>query len=394
MLRKITLIFLLCHGLALFSQKFEGLAPVPPMGWNSWNHFNCDGISEQVIMEVADAMVGSGLKEAGYQYIVIDDCWQVGRDTLGNIIADPEKFPSGIKALADYIHDRGLKFGIYSCAGTRTCQGRPGSRGYEFQDARTYASWGVDFLKYDWCNTGTQDAISSYTLMRDAIYKAGRPMVFSLCEWGLSKPWLWADRVGHLWRTTGDIRNNWDIPDAKEGKVWGGGVIINLDMQHQLDPFGGPDGWNDPDMLEIGNGELTEEEAKSQFSLWSMLAAPLMAGNDLRNMDPVTTEILTNREVIQIDQDPLGISAKKVIDDGEFEVYLKPLQEGALAVCFFNREDVGVDVEFDWKRLEIDPGYMIRDLWGQEFLGGTKNKLIKYIPAHGVFHLRLIPGNK
>ncbi len=239
-LLSLLLFSLLMHASA---QKFEGLALTPPMGWNSWNYFRCDGISETVIMEMADTMVSTGMKDAGYQYIIIDDCWQVGRDAQGEIIADPEKFPSGMKSLIDYVHGKDLKFGIYSCAGTQTCQERPGSRGYEFQDARTYAQWGVDYLKYDWCHTGSQDAIASYTLMRDAIFAAGRPMVFSICEWGLSEPWLWARDVGHLWRTTGDIRNNWDIPDAKEGKVWGGGVIINLDMQHLLDEYSGPDGW-------------------------------------------------------------------------------------------------------------------------------------------------------
>lgn len=374
-----------------FSQKFEGLAKTPPLGWNSWNYFNCDGISEQVIMEIADAMVNSGMKDVGYEYVVIDDCWQVGRNEDGSIIVDPEKFPSGMKALADYIHAKGLKFGVYSCAGTMTCQNRPGSRGYEYQDARTYAEWGVDFLKYDWCNVGRQDAIASYTTMRDAIYKAGRPIVFSICEWGLSKPWLWAKDVGHLWRTTGDIRNNWDIPDAKEGKVWGGGVIVNFDMQHLLEKYSGPDGWNDPDMLEIGNGALTVEESKSQMSLWAMLAAPLMAGNDLRNMDETTKMILTNHEVIEIDQDPLGKSAKKAIDDGEFEVFVKSLANNEFSVCFFNRENKEVEIDFDWKRIDISANYQIRDLWQHKDIGKTNKNFKSKIAEHGIVHLRLKP---
>ena len=196
-----------------------------------------ENVSEKLIKEMADAMVTSGMRDAGYQYLVIDDCWQIDRDAQGNILPDPQRFPSGMKALADYVHSKGLKFGLYSDAGTLTCQKRPGSRGYEFQDARQYAAWGVDYLKYDWCSTSTQNAPASYSIMRDALAKAGRPIVFSICEWGTSKPWLWAGNVGNMWRTTGDIRNNWDIPDAKEGKVWGGGVVINLDMQQNLERF-------------------------------------------------------------------------------------------------------------------------------------------------------------
>ncbi len=395
-------------------QKFEGLAETPPMGWNSWNCFACEGINEQVIMEIADAMEESGMKEAGYEYIVIDDCWQTGREADGTITADPDKFPSGMKALADYIHSKGLKFGIYSDAGRGTCQNRPGSRGYEFQDARTYAAWGVDFLKYDWCNTGTQNAQASYQLMRDALYQAGRPVLFSMCEWGLSQPWLWAKDVAHMWRTTGDIRNNWDIPDAKEGKVWGGGVIVNLDMQQGLEEFAGPGGWNDPDMLYVGNGVLTEEEDRAHFSLWCMLSAPLMTGNDLRYMPESTRALLTNRELIAIDQDPLGKQGFKIKDYGEFEVYYKPLQNDDIAVCLFNRFDFPVHVELDWttlnpvvfinnKKFEIkthdiidrkdvglDGNYKIRDLWKKQFIGDTGTKLKTDILKHDVLVVRLV----
>jgi alpha-galactosidase len=384
------ILILVLSGKFLFAQKFDNLAPEPPMGWNSWNYFNCDGINEEVIMEIADAMVSSGMQEVGYEYIVIDDCWQVGREEDGTIIADPDKFPSGIKSLADYIHSKGLKFGIYSCAGTQTCQERPGSRGYEFQDARTYAEWGVDFLKYDWCHTGTQDAISSFTLMRDALYKTGRPIVFSICEWGVSKPWTWAKDVGHLWRTSGDIRNNWDTPDAKKGKIWGGGVIINLDLQQGLEEFSGPDGWNDPDMLEVGNGKLTYEESKSHFSLWAMLSSPLMAGNDLRNMSDATIQILTNKDIIAINKDSLGETALKVIDDGEFEVFLKTLADGNYSVALFNREDYAVDKIFDWKDLKLTGRYRIKDLWEDKDCGTTDDKFSGNIPCHGIKHFKLI----
>lgn len=397
--------------LNLSAQKFERLAINPPMGWNSWNCFNCDGINEKTIMEIVDAMVQSGMQDVGYEYIVIDDCWQVGRETDGTIIADPVKFPSGIKALADYVHSRGLKFGLYSDAGTNTCAGRPGSRGYEFQDARTYAGWGVDFLKYDWCNTNEQNAKASYELMRDALYKAGRPVLFSMCEWGLSKPWLWAKDVAQIWRTTGDIRNNWTQPDAKEGKVWGGGIMIILDMQQGLEEYAGSGHWNDPDMLEIGNSVLTEAEERSHFSLWCMLSAPLMAGNDIRSMSESTRKILTNSELIAIDQDPLGKQGYKIKDYGEFEIYFKPLQNGDVAICFFNRFDYSVNIELDWenlmaiiykdgkaldlpleinrKNIVLEGLFKVNDLWGGKFIGDTNQPLKADISKHDVLVVRL-----
>ena len=245
----------------LLAQKFD-VARTPPMGWNSWNKYACN-VSETLIMGMADAMVSSGMKDAGYDYIVIDDCWQVARDENGEIVVDKDRFPHGMKYVADYVHSKGLKFGIYSCAGKLTCQGRPGGLGHEYQDARTYARWGVDYLKYDWCNSSTQDAKSSYTNMRDALYTAGRPIVFSICEWGSNKPWEWAGSVGHLWRTTGDISDSWNS-------------MINIfNLQKGLARYAGPGKWNDPDMLEIGNGGMTTEEYKTHFSLWCMLAAPL-----------------------------------------------------------------------------------------------------------------------
>jgi alpha-galactosidase len=408
-IRILLIFFLSIFGLAK-AQKFDNVALTPPMGWNSWNSFACN-VTEKTIRDAADALVSSGMQKAGYEYVVIDDCWQIGRDSLGFITADAKKFPSGIKALADYIHSRGLKFGIYSCAGRMTCQNRPGSRGHEFQDALTYAKWGVDFLKLDWCNSDGQDAKESYSLMRDALYAAGRPIVLSLCEWGLSKPWEWAGNVGHLWRTTGDIRNNWNIPDAKQGKCWGGGVEIILDMQEGLETYAGPGHWNDPDMLEVGNHELTEGENRAHFSLWCMLAAPLMAGNDLNHMDEAIAAILTNKEVIAIDQDALGRQGFKIKDYGEFEVYYKPLQNGDIALCFFNRYNDTIKVDWDfrtmsgafWKqnkrltlhptidRSEIKPdaGYDLYDLWKKKIIGNTMSHFIAEIPAHNVEMLRL-----
>lgn len=274
------------------------------MGWNSWNKFGCN-VDETLIRNVADNMVSSGLKDAGYEYLVIDDCWQVGRDAQGNIIPDPKKFAGGIKALADYVHSKGLKFGIYSDAGTGTCQNRPGSRGYEFQDARQYAAWGVDYVKYDWCNHSTQNSEASYSIMRDALAKSGRPIVFSLCEWGSTKPWLWAKDVGNLWRSTGDIINKWSGSEK-----WGGnGVVQILAMVDGTESYAGPGHWNDPDMLEVGNGVLTDTEARAHFSMWCILAAPLMAGNDIRSMNAETKAILTQKDLIAIDQDPPGYKA-------------------------------------------------------------------------------------
>jgi len=371
------------------AQKFENLAQTPPMGWNSWNKFACDGINETVIREVADAMVSTGMRDAGYQYIVIDDCWQVSRDSAGNIVADAVKFPHGIKALADYIHSKGLKFGIYTCAGRNTCAGRPASQGYEWQDARQYAAWGVDYLKEDWCNTGTENAQSAYTLMRDALYKAGRPIVFSLCEWGTNKPWHWAAGVGHLWRTCGDIGNNWSYMEADNGTAYGGSVIANLDLQRGLEQYAGPGHWNDPDMLEVGNGGLTAEEERSHFSIWCMLAAPLMAGNDLRSMSAETRTILTNREVIQLDQDPLGRQASAVSIKEDLEVFVKPLQGGDTAVCLFNRGDQPKKLDFAWKDYKIGGGLRLRDLWKHQDAGTTDVPFRATIGRHEVIVLRL-----
>lgn len=410
-MRTLIVIISLTIAFSANGQKFENLAPTPPMGWNSWNKFECN-VNEKLVREAADALVSSGMKDAGYEYVVIDDCWQISRDAQGFIQADPQKFPSGIKALADYIHAKGLKFGIYSCAGRKTCANRPGSRGHEFQDAVSYASYGVDFLKLDWCNSDGQNAVESYTLMRDALFAAGRPIVLSMCEWGLNKPWEWASGVAQLWRTTGDIQNNWNISDSKMGKCWAGGVTINLDMQQGLEEFAGPNHWNDPDMLEVGNGGLTESESRAHFSLWCMLAAPLFAGNDLKNMDQVTKEILTNSELIAIDQDPLGKQGFKIKDYGEFEIFYKPLQNGDIALCLFNRFDYTIGVELDWKTLsaklskegkvlelqpkidrkeiQLEGTYLVRNLWNRQKAGTTEQNLKNEITSHDVAVFRLI----
>ncbi|MCD4746034.1 MAG: glycoside hydrolase family 27 protein [Bacteroidales bacterium] len=384
-MKKIILLLMVLFSSVIYAQENVKIALTPPMGWNSWNKFGCD-VDENMIKEMADAMVNSGMKDAGYEYIVIDDCWQVSRDSLGNIIADTERFPSGIKALADYVHSKGLKFGIYSDAGMKTCQGRPGSRGYEYQDARTYAGWGVDYLKYDWCNHSTQNAKASYSLMKNAIVKSGRPIVFSICEWGTNKPWLWGKEAGgNLWRTTGDILNCWDCTTD-----WGGmGWIKILDLQNGLESYAGPGHWNDPDMLEVGNGGLNDTECIAHFSLWCMLAAPLMAGNDLRDMSESITEILTNKEVIAIDQDVLGKQGYKIRDDGDFEVWYKPMESENIAICFLNRSTNAKEINIDWNSLDIKNNYKIRDLWKKKDVGTTNEKFSGTIEPHGVILLKL-----
>jgi len=362
------------------------LARTPPMGWNSWNKFGCN-VSEQLIRDAADAMVSSGMQTAGYEYVVIDDCWQVGRDSNGNILADPQRFPSGIKALADYVHGNHLKFGLYSDAGTNTCAGRPGSRGYEYQDARQYAAWGVDYLKFDWCNTGSENAEAAYTTMHNALKATGRPIVLSICEWGKSKPWLWAKDVGNLWRTTGDIYDCWDC--KKESTGW----VVILDQQVGLETFAGPGHWNDPDMLEVGNGGMSVTEYQSHFSLWSMLAAPLIAGNDLKNMTPEIKDILTNKEVLAVDQDDLGMQGRRVSKNGDLEVWVKQLHNGSRAVVLFNRGGSGAEISASWE----DLGYpsrlpaVVRDLWNKKDLGVFTGKFNALVASHGVVMLRIMP---
>ncbi len=368
------------------------------MGWNSWNKYQCD-VSEELILKMADAMEASGMKDAGYEYIVIDDCWQVSRDENGEIIADPERFPHGMKYVADYVHSKGLKFGIYSCAGTLTCQKRPGGFGHEYQDARTYAGYGVDYLKYDWCNSSTQDAKSSYANMRDALYTAGRPIVFSICEWGSNKPWEWAGEVGHLWRTTGDIGDNWNS-------------MINIfNQQKDLSRYAGPGHWNDPDMLEVGNGGMTTEEYKTHFSLWCMLAAPLMAGNDLQNMSAETKTILLNKEVIALDQDTLGRQATCYRDNGDYQIWVKPLVNNEKAVCLLNKSDEKKSVLVDFALLAQirsffrgangggRPGsmtplaidnYRVRDLWEHKDLTFKETSVYIELAPHSAKLYRFI----
>src|ERR1700758_854001 len=375
----------------LFAQEkpspSAGLALTPPMGWNSWNKFGCH-VSADMIKGMADAMVKSGMKDAGYQYVVIDDCWQVSRDAAGNIVPDPKTFPDGIKPVADYVHSLGLKFGIYSDAGSQTCAGRPGGLGHEYQDAIKYAAWGVDYLKYDWCHTTTQDAKSAYANIRNALDAAERPIVLSICEWGSHQPWLWGKEVGgNLWRTTGDIQPRWGGQEKwPDGSCCSNGVLAILDQQVGLQSYAGPGHWNDPDMLEVGNGGMSDTEYRSHFSLWAILAAPLIAGNDLRDMRPEIHDILTNKEVIAVDQDALGREGERVAKNGDLEVWAKQMKDGSRAVVLLNRGDSEQEITATW----VDLGYpntisaSVRDLWQHKDLGKMTAKFSAPVESHGV----------
>jgi len=398
-MKQIVLVMLIMGSvLSLKAQKFEELSLTPPMGWNSWNKFACN-VDEKMLMNIADVMVTSGMREAGYEYLVVDDCWHGERDSLGFIQPNKEHFPSGMKALIDYIHSKGLKFGIYSCAGNTTCAGRPGSRGHEYQDALTYARWGVDYLKYDWCDTEGLNAKAAYTTMRDALYAAKRPVVFSLCEWGDNDPWKWGAVVGHLWRTTGDIYDCFDCEYNHDNwSAWG--VMKIVDMQKGLRKYAGPGHWNDPDMLEVGNGGMTVNEDRAHFSMWCMLAAPLIAGNDLLNMSQETLDILTNADAIAVDQDSLGVEGFKFADKDSVETWFKPLEKGDWVVCFLNRSSKPTKVNFDWHTKVYDEfskrdlnaditKYKIFDVWTKKDFGNTIGEFKSEVLSHDVLMLRL-----
>jgi alpha-galactosidase len=390
-----------------FAQKFENVALTPPMGWNSWNTFEVN-INEDLVKKTADIIVSSGLKDAGYEYIVLDDGWMVKdhRDKNGDLIPDPVKFPHGMKALIDYVHSKGLKFGLYNCAGTQTCAGYPGTRGYEYQDARFYANLGIDFLKYDWCNTNGINATEAYTTMSKALKAAGKPIVFSICEWGDNQPWDWATPVGNLWRISGDIYPCFDCEYKHEEGNWSSwGVLRILEMRKDIRKFSGPDHWNDFDMMEVGNG-MTNTEDKSHFTLWSMMASPLFAGNDLRIMKSETLNILTNKEIIAINQDALGIQGFKYQSENGVDVWVKPLFDENWAVVFLNRSDKTQKINFDWKKHIIEDNdfkfilnltsqkYNVRDLWEHIDLGNTNKIFQKELASHDVIAIKLTKVKK
>jgi len=381
--RQVLIAILLALGIvwsngALAAQSAPGssLAQTPPMGWNSWNKFACN-VSEQLIRETADAMVSSGMQAAGYQYVNIDDCWQVSRDAQGTIVADAARFPSGIKALADYVHGKGLKLGVYTDAGTLTCEKRPGSLGHELQDAKTYAAWGVDYVKIDWCHAEGLDPEVQYTKFRDALAQAGRPIVFSICNWGVKAPWTWGPATGNLWRTTGDIKDTWDRMS-----------VIGF-SQNGLEKFAGPGHWNDPDMLEVGNGGMKPDEYRVHMALWALLAAPLLSGNDLRNMTSETKEMLTNSEVIAVDQDAKGVQGHRVWDEGPLEIWAKSLADGSSAVGLFNRGESELKIILDFKTLGINGRAKLRDLWQHKDVGVAEDSYTAAVPKHGVVLLKV-----
>ncbi len=386
----------------------EQLALTPPMGWNSWNAVG-KNVSEQVIREVADAMVSSGLKDAGFTYIVIDDYWHGGRDSVSGLLyPDPEKFPSGIKALADYVHSKGLKFGIYSDAGTQTCGEMPGSYGHEQEDAGTFADWGVDYLKYDYCFcpdyaslTGDYKmAIDRYTAMGDALKATGRPIVYSICEWGPRSPWLWGREVGgHLWRISYDVYDTWDSPRNDMSPI---GIMASLDAITNLGQFAGPGGWNDPDMLVVGlnntgnvkGGGCSDIEYRSQMSMWCMVSAPLMVGCDIRDMNASTKSILLNKDIIAIDQDSLGIPGRRIIRNDDLEVWSKPLSQNKVAIAFLNRHSEDNTMTVSWKDLKLKSGqdYSAYDVWEHKPVQTEKGILTVKLRPHESQVFILTPG--
>ncbi|MGB8602904.1 MAG: glycoside hydrolase family 27 protein, partial [Rhizomicrobium sp.] len=334
----------------------KNLAATPPMGWSSWNKF-ADHIDDATIRQIADALVSSGLRDAGYSYVNIDDGWQGKRDTSGRL--QPNAHFPDMKALADYVHARGLKLGIYTSPGPKSCAGYEGSYGHIQQDAKTYAEWGIDYLKYDLCSGEafyyTADTVyGTYQEMGEALNAAGRDILYSLCEYGRFDVGSWGRDVGgHLWRTTGDIEDKYDVM-----------AVIGFD-KNGVPKHTGPNGWNDPDMLEVGNGGMTADEYKTHFSLWALMAAPLILGNDVRSMTPETVAILSNKDVIAIDQDKAGAQGLPVKKDGKIEIWTKKLADGSVAVGIFNRDTAARDVAGNWADLNVK-ATTIRDLWSKE----------------------------
>ncbi|KAM5553509.1 alpha-galactosidase-like [Rosa sericea] len=351
----------------------NGLGITPPMGWNSWNHFNCH-IEEKLIRETADSMVSTGLAALGYEYINLDDCWaELDRDSEGNFVPKSSAFPSGIKALADYVHSKGLKLGIYSDAGTLTCSKQmPGSLGHEEQDAQTFASWGIDYLKYDNChNTGTSPK-ERYPVMSKALLNSTRPIFFSLCEWGQEDPATWAASVGNSWRTTGDIGDNWNSMTSR------------ADQNDKWASYAGPGGWNDPDMLEVGNGGMTEEEYRAHFSIWALAKAPLLIGCDIRSMDDATFNLLSNKEVIAVNQDKLGAQGKQVTSGTDLQVWAGPLSDNRVALVLWNRGPSKATVTAHWSDIGLEPTTVVkpRDLWEHSTGSSVSETLSADLESH------------
>ncbi|MFJ8807101.1 glycoside hydrolase family 27 protein [Streptomyces sp. NPDC102490] len=377
-------------------------ALTPPLGWNSWNSFGC-GITEAQVRQAADAMVSTGMKAAGYQYVVVDDCWfDPQRDAAGNLRANPTKFPSGMKALGDYIHGKGLKFGIYQAPNEKTCAqgvgtypGSTGSKGHEAQDAATFASWGVDYLKYDWCSgSGTlNEQIAQFTTMRDALRATGRPIVYSINPNSFHSPtgdkYDWGE-VADLWRTTEDLLDIWQNNNTNSYPMGVGNV---LDVTAPLAAQSGPGNWNDPDMLVVGRPGLSLTESRSHFALWSLLSAPLMAGNDIRTMSADVSAILRNPRLLAVNQDPLGAGGRRVRDDGDTEVFAKPLSDGSVAVGLFNRGGGTATITASAAQVGLTGGsFALTDLWTGA-TSSTSGQISASVPAHGVAVFKMTGGS-
>ncbi len=355
------------------------LVRTPPMGWNSWNHF-AGRVTDAIVRQTADIIVSSGMKDAGYVYVNIDDTWEGKRDSSG-VIHTNTKFPD-MKALADYVHSKGLKIGIYSSPGPLTCAGYEGSFGHEAQDAKTYAEWGIDYLKYDWCSAGSvyknSDLRAVYQKMGDALQASGRPIVFSLCQYGLEDVWKWGDKVGgNLWRTTGDIQDKWKSLEE-----------IGF-VQADINPYVKPGHWNDPDMLEVGNGGMTTDEYQVHMSLWALLSAPLLAGNDLEGMTAETKGLLMNKDVIAVDQDPAANHIKRTVMDGKTEVWTREMADGSQVVALFNRDETAKPVTVNWSKIEIAAPAKAVDLWSHHDVTLSGDSYTTTVPKHGVVLLRL-----
>lgn len=382
-------------------------AATPPMGWNSWNMLG-SAINAAAVCGTADAIVAMGMKDYGYEYIVIDDCWSVreGRDGNGDLVPDPQKFPDGMKAVCDYVHSLGLKIGIYSDAADRTCGGFPASYGFEEQDAQLWAAWGFDFLKYDYCNAPNEQAaaIERYTRMGEALRKTGREFLFSLCEWGGRSPHLWGRSVGgHMWRVSGDVFDSWvniwvQLPTHG---YYGVGVDVSLDIAADLADYGGPGGWNDLDMLVVGlkgkghvaGGGLSFLEYQTHMSLWCMACSPLMIGCDVRTMDKETAALLTNREVLAVNQDPLGKPARRVRQSGGCDIWRKPLADGTVAVALINRGSSGADVALRASDIGLlDTPKLVRNLWAQEDQAEFTEQLARRVQPHETLLFKVTPS--
>ena len=378
------------------------LAATPPLGWNSWNTFG-ETINEEVVRGVADKFVELGLKNLGYQYLVIDDHWEGGRDAQGHLLCNPKKFPAGIKAVADYVHSKGLKLGIYSCAAEKTC-GEVGSIDHELDDAATFASWGVDLLKYDYCGgpDDLQETIRRYTKMGSALKASGRPILFSICEWGPRSPWLWGRAAGgQMWRISFDVGDQWDTPHNAYSCI---GILAAIDASANLEKHAGPGGWNDLDMLVVGlgnkgfikGGGCSLAEYQTQMSMWSLFSAPLMIGCDIRTMDADTRRILTNSEVIAVDQDPLGNQGNRVARTGSTDVWRKRLASGACVIALLNRGEQEATITATWKDLGLKPGesMALRDLWEHSDVGVFKDTVQMKVASHATLLLRAAPVEK